>query len=287
VTPDLVDVRGTFATVDQWKAWSGALGDFTAGRQQILDEIRRHGLVEPITGIRRSPRQITIDEDNLHESVSCSGLNARKRALLLQIAEEIKARGWQGRRDLRILGAEALSRVALALRGRHPYYLGTEYLPRPEDRARHFPIPHLDLQDIGFADASFDLFVSGDVFEHIPDLDRALGEILRVLKPGGMIVSSFPFSPGRLHTIVRASPAPDGGVVHHLPPLHHGNPVDPEAGSLVFQYPGWDLLAKLRAWGCSEAYYSTIASAHFGVVASQHPGPFILTARKAGGVAEG
>ncbi|MGB6057203.1 MAG: class I SAM-dependent methyltransferase [Microthrixaceae bacterium] len=39
--------------------------------------------------------------------------------------------------------------------------------------------------DLGVADASVDAAVACLVFEHIPDLDAALGEVARVLKPGG------------------------------------------------------------------------------------------------------
>lgn len=45
---------------------------------------------------------------------------------------------------------------------------------------------------LDFADASFDLVVNNQVFEHIADLDAALGEIHRVLKPEGWALSLFP-----------------------------------------------------------------------------------------------
>ena len=41
-------------------------------------------------------------------------------------------------------------------------------------------------------DASFDLVVSNQVFEHIADLRPVLEEISRVLKPGGRLFASFP-----------------------------------------------------------------------------------------------
>lgn len=39
-----------------------------------------------------------------------------------------------------------------------------------------------------YADASFDAVVCVDVLEHVSDLDRVIGEIERVLKPGGMFL---------------------------------------------------------------------------------------------------
>ena len=43
-----------------------------------------------------------------------------------------------------------------------------------------------------FADASFDAVTSNMVFEHIADFDKPVGEIARVLKPGGLFVVLFP-----------------------------------------------------------------------------------------------
>jgi SAM-dependent methyltransferase len=45
---------------------------------------------------------------------------------------------------------------------------------------------------LDFTDSSFDLVVNNQVLEHVADLDAALGEIHRVLKPGGLVLSLFP-----------------------------------------------------------------------------------------------
>ncbi len=45
---------------------------------------------------------------------------------------------------------------------------------------------------IGFPDRFFDLVVNNQVMEHVEDLDGALREIHRVLKPGGRVLSVFP-----------------------------------------------------------------------------------------------
>ncbi|MDH5279466.1 MAG: class I SAM-dependent methyltransferase [Actinomycetota bacterium] len=45
-----------------------------------------------------------------------------------------------------------------------------------------------DAEHLPFADGSFDLVVGHAVLHHIPDVDRALREVLRVLRPGGRFV---------------------------------------------------------------------------------------------------
>ena len=45
---------------------------------------------------------------------------------------------------------------------------------------------------LNFPDASFDLVVANQVFEHVRDLEAAARELHRVLRPGGMLLSVFP-----------------------------------------------------------------------------------------------
>lgn len=45
---------------------------------------------------------------------------------------------------------------------------------------------------LGFRSQSFDVVLSFDVFEHIPDTDRHLSEVRRVLKPGGAYLFQTP-----------------------------------------------------------------------------------------------
>ncbi len=49
-----------------------------------------------------------------------------------------------------------------------------------------------DVTRLPFPDACFDLVICSEVLEHIPDHDRALKEITRVLKPGRPLVVSVP-----------------------------------------------------------------------------------------------
>jgi len=51
---------------------------------------------------------------------------------------------------------------------------------------------HGDATRLEFASASFDAVTMFDVIEHVPDDQKAMSEVLRVLKPGGYVLVSVP-----------------------------------------------------------------------------------------------
>lgn len=55
----------------------------------------------------------------------------------------------------------------------------------------------MDAQQLCFDDESFDKLFSFHCIEHVPDLGRALGEMDRVLKPGGSLLLVYPAEPIR------------------------------------------------------------------------------------------
>ena len=152
--------------------------------------------------------------------------------------------------DLRLFAHEAVTPLALALRGRFTRLLCSEYAAETDaaGRARLFPIPVIDVMRSGLPDAVFDVVLSVDVFEHVPDLDAALRDTARILRPGGRLIASVPFLFGREQAELLA--VAEGGVVRHLaPPQYHGNPADPDAGALVFRIPAWDLARRGEGGG--------------------------------------
>jgi SAM-dependent methyltransferase len=46
-----------------------------------------------------------------------------------------------------------------------------------------------NVQDLPFGDGEFDVVVAAWMLYHVPDLDRALGELERILRPGGRLVA--------------------------------------------------------------------------------------------------
>jgi ubiquinone/menaquinone biosynthesis C-methylase UbiE len=53
----------------------------------------------------------------------------------------------------------------------------------------------LDVQAMQLPDNTYDVVFCNHVLEHVPDDHKALTEILRVLKPGGMAIMQVPMNP--------------------------------------------------------------------------------------------
>jgi 2-polyprenyl-3-methyl-5-hydroxy-6-metoxy-1,4-benzoquinol methylase len=82
---------------------------------------------------------------------------------------------------------------ALALRGAD--VIGIDANPQARDVAGTNRVRHMRAEDLEFPGDHFDFVVSVHAIEHIPDLDAALSEMARVLKPGGRAVFIYPAEP--------------------------------------------------------------------------------------------
>jgi SAM-dependent methyltransferase len=51
---------------------------------------------------------------------------------------------------------------------------------------------HVDLQNLPFPDATYDFIFASHVLEHVPDDQKAIREIRRILKPGGLAILPVP-----------------------------------------------------------------------------------------------
>lgn len=69
--------------------------------------------------------------------------------------------------------------------------VATDLSPRMVDLARERVADArvADVQRLPFADGEFDVVVAAWMLYHVPDLDRALAEVVRVLQPGGHLVA--------------------------------------------------------------------------------------------------
>ena len=81
---------------------------------------------------------------------------------------------------------------------------------------------------------------------------------------------SVPFLHERADDEVRASVQADGSIVHHLPAVYHGNPVDPK-GALAYRTYGWSLLDTLRGVGFDTAEAGVLADLDLGFASSNSP----------------
>lgn len=81
---------------------------------------------------------------------------------------------------LRELGAEAV---------------GIDANPQAPDQAVTDGVVHMYAESLAFEDAAFDKVVAIHSIEHIPDLEGALDEMARVLRPGGRALFVYPAEP--------------------------------------------------------------------------------------------
>lgn len=103
-----------------------------------------------------------------------------------------------------------------------------------------------DLTRLTYADASFDLVLTSETLEHVPDLAAALGEIRRVLVPGGRHIFTVPVHPGVAATFARAELSGDGQLIVHSPLIRHPGG---DAGYPVFTEFGADLVGVVERAG--------------------------------------
>jgi SAM-dependent methyltransferase len=137
-----------------------------------------------------------------------------------------------------------------------PGYLCSEYLgPDHEPGEIVGDTTHQDLMALSYDDASMDLVLSSDVFEHVPDPYRAHAEVHRVLRPGGHHVFTVPFHQHAHLDDVRATLHDDGELELLAEAIYHDDPVRPE-GVLVFTIFGLEMLVRLAELGFDTRMYA-------------------------------
>lgn len=222
------------------------------------------------------PSNLIVHNENYRETIVYRGFNSRMRAVH-HVFETATAHFPLN--DMKVFAPEAVSAYAMYMRGRNAKFIGSEYTTDPKVREYLFPIPIEDLHALSFGDQSFNAIFVNEVFEHVPFLDQALAELARVLKPGGKLVSTFPFLGFSQESVIRAR-MENGDIVHLTEPEYHGNPVDPQGGSLVFELPGWNILDRIRSAGFKRAAMQWVYSVDCGILAPGYGGVLVLLAEK-------
>ncbi|WP_127903576.1 class I SAM-dependent methyltransferase [Solirhodobacter olei] len=182
---------------------------------------------------------------NLRETVNCpeTWFNTRMRAAIQAVTHHENNR----HEDAYIM--EQKTPLYKFLKGIFPHLIGSEFLGDdiPLGQSDRTGLRNEDATRLTFPEESFDLVMSFEVLEHIPDYIDALKEVRRVLRPGGRFYFTAPFVTGRNEHIIRAK-ITDGKVVHILEPEWHGDPIKNE-GILCFQHFGWSLIDELSDCG--------------------------------------
>lgn len=269
------EVRQVLQGLEDMKAWLQTETWLTdlAYTARYIASVRAVGLEDPCLGWAL-PRDVDIAGENYRETITYGGHNARMRGVLDEMLTVLTRAG----RPLDAYAPERLTPLATTFSNRLPLtFTGSEYLPTPEAKALNPGVRHEDVTALTFADASFDLYVTNEVLEHVPDVPAKLREARRVLRPGGCLMGTFPFHYGQEESVVKAA-FREGRLVHLHEPEYHGNPVDPQKGSLVFTIPGWEILDWSREAGFSRAYFVGRASRRFGIRSAELAAVLIFVA---------
>lgn len=134
----------------------------------------------------------TVGSDVDHFECPWCGCHDRERHLLLYARATGILANLHGKHVLHFAPERNFSRF-ISGAGPERYIKGDLY-PSSQD------IERIDMLDIPFADATFDLVIANHVLEHVADDERALHEIQRIIKPGGHAILQTPYSPRLCHT---------------------------------------------------------------------------------------
>jgi SAM-dependent methyltransferase len=192
------------------------------------------------------------DPQRLRETLKClfCRSTARRRhvaqVLLETVAPAVRSlSGLSQISTARVYSADAGDAIAQALSGNAGFH-SSEFLPGvATGTSLRERVTCQDLECLTFGDASFDIVITQDVLEHVRHPDRAIREIRRVLKPGGLHLFTVPFREDRpTETRVDTSGPED---VHLLPPEYHGDPI--RGRILAYRTFGFDMFDWLRSFG--------------------------------------
>ncbi|QND60178.1 class I SAM-dependent methyltransferase [Mesorhizobium huakuii] len=168
----------------------------------------------------------------------------RERALAL-VLNELRP-NW---RDLHIHESSPAYRgVSQVMRREAQHYVGSQYFPDTPLGSTLRGVRNENLESMTFEDGTFDITVTLDVMEHVYHPDKAIAEIFRTLKPGGIYICTFPVrkqqASGWERRFVQHA---DGTRVHLKEPEIHGNPVSSEGSIVTIDY-GYDLHLAIAEW---------------------------------------
>ena len=112
-------------------------------------------------------------------------------------------------------------------------------------------VTHQDLQETSFQDNQFDIVLTSDVLEHIPEPYLAHKEIYRILKPGGVHIFTVP-SIMKQPVDVQHAIKKNNEIVHLTEPKWHGKKIE---SNLVYTVFGLEMISHLWNIGFNVKFY--------------------------------
>jgi SAM-dependent methyltransferase len=239
-----------------------------------LDEIVKKFALENKTikgfcNIAAAPSDFVITDPNFRENVFSSVSNStnRQRTLVCGISMAVFGHPlatlphitrYINQNGLKVYTAEANSALFTALKQliKPELFFFSEYFDGKYPSGELVGgIMHQDLQATSFKDATFDLVLTSDVLEHVPDALKAEKEIVRILKPGGTYCFTVPFLPYGDRDKLMATQDEHGKINFLAEPQYHGDPLRSE-GSLVFRIFSYnELKSRFENSGCTTHFY--------------------------------
>ena len=117
----------------------------------------------------------------------------------------------------------------------------------------------MDIENIPLEDNSIDIAITMDIFEHLYNPDKAIKELYRILKDGGMYIFTVPidmgfnstqkleFNSDKTKYLEDYKPAIYKGLKNKNVEIH-GNPDIPNEGSIVTHYWGYDIVDYIKKY---------------------------------------
>lgn len=203
---------------------------------------------------------------NWRERLICpvTGLNNRLRCSIHMFDFELSP--YPGSK---IYITEAVTPLYTYLESKFENVTGSEYLGEnlsPGEMRNN--IRHEDMTRLSFEDASMDFYLSFECFEHIPFYKKAITEVHRVLKEGGIFLGSFPFDRNRTDNLIKATVNEKGEIIYFMEPEYHGDPVN-EKGILCYTIFGWEVLEQFHQAGFRDVYAILLWSDVFGYLGGE------------------
>ena len=207
------------------------------------------------------PAQFVATGPWWRDSFGCAGCGSipRERALMLTID-----RWFPHWREAIVHESSPCHRSTSArLAGECPGYVGSQFFAEHPGTPLVNGIRNENLERLSFPDASVDLHVTQDVFEHVLDPDAAFREIGRTLRPGGMHVFTVPLVNKHRPSVTRAR-LENGAIRNLLPPEYHGNPVG-DGRALVVTDWGYDICERIHRASGLFTHVIHIDDLHHGI----------------------